>query len=306
MTATYLNKILDYIDEQNPMHYKKLKKNIAFDNEEYVARAEAFFSNYEQLLHKEGKDLPFALDCYLRVCEDVIDEQLRFVETGKYSCTSFDEVNKRVYGNPEVMSYYMHGLLVTQYLWAHHYDILQFFFKNFSAFTADIKNVLEVGGGHGLFTNEVIKQLSEGYTYTMVDISETSIEMSKEFVKSGHVDYILQDVYQFESEQKFDFIIMGEVLEHLEDPLGIMKKLHSLGTDNATAFITAPCNSPAIDHIYLFRNPNEIIQLFNEAGWEVVKDLIVSSEKKKPNAVDDPLIPVMYAAFLRKKGNNHN
>lgn len=306
MTATYLNKILDYIDEQNPMHYKKLKKNIAFDNEEYVARAEAFFSNYEQLLHKEGKDLPFALDCYLRVCEDVIDEQLRFVETGKYSCTSFDEVNKRVYGNPEVMSYYMHGLLVTQYLWAHHYDILQFFFKNFSAFTADIKNVLEVGGGHGLFTNEVINQLSEGYTYTMVDISETSIEMSKEFVKSGHVDYILQDVYQFESEQKFDFIIMGEVLEHLEDPLGIMKKLHSLGTDNATAFITAPCNSPAIDHIYLFRNPNEIIQLFNEAGWEVVKDLIVSSEKKKPNAVDDPLIPVMYAAFLRKKGNNHN
>ena len=305
MTATYLNKILDYIDEQNPMHYKKLKKNIAFDNEEYVARAEAFFSNYEQLLHKEGKDLPFALECYLRVCEDVIDEQLRFVETGKYSCTSFDEVNKRVYGNPEVMSYYMHGLLVTQYLWAHHYDILQFFFKNFSAFTADIKNVLEVGGGHGLFTNEVINQLSEGYTYTMVDISETSIEMSKEFVKSGHVDYILQDVYQFESEQKFDFIIMGEVLEHLEDPLGIMKKLHSLGTDNATAFITAPCNSPAIDHIYLFRNPNEIIQLFNEAGWEVVKDLIVSSEKKKPNAVDDPLIPVMYAAFLRKKGNNY-
>ncbi len=281
MAATYLNRILDYIYEQNPMHYKKLKKNIAFDNTEYVERAEAFFSNYDQLLQKEGKDLPFALDCYLRVCEDVIDEQLRFVETGKYSCTSFNEVNNRVYGNPEVMSYYMHGLLVTQYLWAHHYDILQFFFKNFSAFSADISHVLEVGGGHGLFTNEVISQLSADYNYTMVDISETSIEMSKVFVKSGHVDYILQDVYQYESEQKFDFIIMGEVLEHLEDPLGIMKKLHSLGTDKAIAFITAPCNSPAIDHIYLFRNPNEIIQLFNNAGWEVVNDLIVSSEKKK-------------------------
>jgi len=301
MTSTYLRIILDYIDEQNPMHYKKLKKNIAFNNDEYVARAEAFFSNYEALLKKENKDLPFAIDCYLRVCEDVIDEQLRFTETGNYSCSSFDEVNKRVYGNPEVMSYYMHGLLMSQYLWAHHYEILHFFFTNFSKFSGGVNYVLEVGGGHGLFTNEVISQLQPGYDYTMVDISETSIEMSKAFVKSEAVNYILQDVYKYETGKKFDFIIMGEVLEHLEDPLGIMKKLHSLGADDVTAFITAPCNSPAIDHIYLFRNPGEIISLVNEAGWEVALDLRVSSEAKKPDVYDDPLIPVMYAAFLKKK-----
>lgn len=301
MNAHYLNTILEYIKAKNPMHFKKLKKNIAFDNEQYVKRAEAFFGSYVESLEREGKDLPFALDCYLKVCNDVMFEQMRFAETGAYTSTSFDEVNQRVYNNPEVMSYYMHGLLVSQYLWEHHYRILEFFFNNMGRFTEQIQHVLEVGGGHGLYTNEVIAHLNAGYHYTMVDISETSIEMSKTFVKSDKVEYILQDVYQYSTEKKFDFIIMGEVLEHVEDPLGLMKKLHSLGAENATAFITAPCNSPAIDHIYLFRNPAELKALYNEAGWDVALDLIASSESKKDVAIDDPLVPVMYAAFLKKK-----
>lgn len=299
--SNYLQEILDYIRVKNPMHYKKLKKNITFDNEQYVSRAESFFESYVDILKKEGKDLPFALDCYLKVCNDVMFEQLRFLETGAYTSTSFDEVNERVYNNPEVMSYYMHGLLVSQYLWEHHYKILEFFFNSIDRFTKDVKHVLEVGGGHGLYTNEVIAHLNTGYHYTMVDISETSIEMSKTFVKGEKVDYILQDIYQYQTEKKFDFIIMGEVLEHVEDPIGLMKKLHALGSDDAIAFITAPCNSPAIDHIYLFRNPAELIALYNEAGWEVALDLIASSESKKDVSVDNPLVPVMYAAFLKKK-----
>lgn len=301
MTPTHLNTILDYIRGKNPMHYKKLKKNVVFDDAQYVARAESFFDSYVAQLASEGKDLNFALDCYLKVCNDVMFEQMRFAETGKYTSTSFEEVNERVYDNPEVMSYYMHGLLVSQYLWDHHYKILQFFFNNIGKYAPGVKNVLEIGGGHGLYTNEIISHFNFDFHYTMVDISETSIAMSKAFVKGKDVEYILQDVYQYQTEKRFDFIIMGEVLEHVEQPLELMQKLHSLGTEEATAFITAPCNSPAIDHIYLFRNPGELRALFNEAGWEVAQELIASSEAKKDVSIDDPLVPVMYAVFLKKK-----
>jgi len=223
------------------------------------------------------------------------------METGAYTSTSFDEVNARVYSNDEIMSYHMNGLLVSQYLWDHHYKVLQFFINNIDKFSEGVKNVLEVGGGQGLFTNEVFRHFKSNINFTMVDVSETSIGIHKNFVKGHKVNYVHEDVMKYFTDEKFDFIIMGEVLEHVEEPLELMKKLHSLGSDNVTAFITVPCNSPMIDHIYLFRNPAEIVALFNEAGWEVALEIVVSSENKKNVMVDDPKVPVKHAAFLKKK-----
>ncbi len=301
MSSAYLTKILDYIGDENPMHYKKLKKTIPFDDAEYIERADSFFKTYEDVLKSQGRDMSFALESYMKFCSDMMVEQIKFHETGVYSSTSFDEVNKRVYDNPEIMEYHMNGLMVSQYLWEHHFRILRFFFANIGKYSANIKNILEVGGGHGLFTNEVIAAFDFDYDYTMVDISETSIQMSKTFVKSDKVKYIKEDIYNFESDTKYDFIIMGEVLEHVEDPLGLMKKLCDLGSDNAIAYITVPYNSPSIDHIYLFRSAKELKQLYNDAGWEVVEDMIATSESKKTLAEDDPNVPAMYAAFMKKK-----
>lgn len=300
MNAPYLNSIIDYIGQQSPMQYKKLKKSLAWGNDEYVTRAENFFKVYDDILTKDNRKLTDAVDCYLKVCSDIVGEQIEFMETGRYHSTSFEEVNDRVYNNPEIMSYYMTGLLVSQYLWDHHYKVLEFFFKNIDQFAGGVKNVLEIGGGQGLFTNEVLRHFNFDFKYTMVDISETSIEMSKSFVKSDKVTFVHQDVFKYFTDTKFDFIIMGEVLEHVEQPLELMQKLHSLGSEHTTAFITVPCNSPMIDHIYLFRNPAEIIALFNEAGWEVALDLVVSSDARK-GVVEDLSVPVKYAAFLKKR-----
>ncbi len=300
-SAEYLPQILDSIKEKNPMHYKKLKKSSAWEDENIIQRAEDFFHKYIQLLEKQGLNMEYAVDSYLHLCHDMMYERIQFVETGKYRYTSFEEVNARVYGNPDTMEYYMHGLLLSQYLWEHHYKILECFYKNINKFSEGVKNILEVGGGHGLYANEVFNAFNFDFEYTMVDISETSIDMAKKFLNGRDINFIVEDVYKYETDKKFDLIIMGEVLEHVEDPLTLMKKLHSLGSENVTAFITVPCNAPAIDHIYLFRNPGELIALYNEAGWEVVLDVAASSESKKSTAVDDPMIPIMHAAFLKKK-----
>ncbi|MES2702318.1 MAG: class I SAM-dependent methyltransferase [Bacteroidota bacterium] len=301
VTSTYLQQILDQVKEKNPMHYKKLIRSTNFNDEQFMQRAEDFFRRYDELLERRGLTMDYAIDCYLQMGHDMMYEQIRYLETGKYSCTSFEEVNARVYANPDTMVYYMWGLLLSQYLWEHHYKILEFFYQNISKYSENVKEVLEIGGGHGLYANEIFGAFKFDFNYTMVDISETSIEMAKNFTPGLPINFINEDAYKFESDKKYDFIIMGEVLEHVEDPLTLLKKLHSLGSDNATAFITVPCNAPAIDHIYLFRSPAELHAIYNEAGWDVVMDVAASSESRRSTAVDDPMIPIMHAAFLQKK-----
>ena len=111
-----LNQIISYISARNPIHTRKLQKNLTRLGETYDRRVEEFLTRYEALLATEGQNLDFATDCYLKMLADITVESLRFRETGEYSSKSFAEVNARVYGNPAVMEYYMHGLLLSQFL----------------------------------------------------------------------------------------------------------------------------------------------------------------------------------------------
>src|ERR1700742_593731 len=101
----------------NPVHSKKLQKNEAFfNNDRYRELSDDFFERYLPILHSEGHDLDYAIDCYLKMLADVAAETVDFVRTGCYNSTTFTEVNARVYAHPQVMEYYMHGLMLSQFL----------------------------------------------------------------------------------------------------------------------------------------------------------------------------------------------
>src|ERR1700760_4522286 len=109
-----MNKYIDYIYKSistlNPLHAKKLKKNIDSFDERYDKLAGAFFDKYIAILLSQNQTLDYAIDCYLKMIADVNLETFDFLRTGKYSSNTFDEVNARVYAKPETMEYYMHGL----------------------------------------------------------------------------------------------------------------------------------------------------------------------------------------------------
>ena len=148
---SYLEYIVERISLQNPLHSKKIKKNIKKFDDEYFSRANKFLDKYIILLKGTDKTLDYAIDCYLQMIADVYVESVQFMRTGEYTSTSFEEVNKRVYNDPKVMEYYMHGLVLSQFLWAHHYDILLYFNKTMTENASSVKNYLEIGGGHGLY-----------------------------------------------------------------------------------------------------------------------------------------------------------
>jgi 2-polyprenyl-3-methyl-5-hydroxy-6-metoxy-1,4-benzoquinol methylase len=293
--------IVAQIDEKNPLHSKKLKKTLKKMDDAYFNRASEFFSKYLKLLEGENKTLDYAIDCYLQMIADVNFESVSFIETGEYTSKSFDEVNKRVYGNPAIMEYYMHGLLMSQFLWTHHYDILLYFNKTIQANKSQITNYLEVGGGHGLYISEAIAIIGEQANYDLVDISKSSLDIATKMINNDRVNYRLTDVFEYFPEKKYDFITMGEVLEHVEQPVKLLEKLGSLLSDTGKLYITTPTNAPAIDHIYLFRNADDIRQVIYQAGFDIEDEICIYSEDLPPEIAEQYKISMMYAGVLTKR-----
>ncbi len=302
--ATTLSNIIDRIHEKNPRHAKKIQQNLKGLGDRYFQKANTFYHQYEQFTQKAGKDLEYGVDSYLQMIADYIYEQIRFAQTGEYSCKSFSDANERVYNNPEVMDYYMHGLMLSQFLWRHHYELLEFFLREIHHYQGQVRAYLEVGGGHGWYLAEAMDILGrEQIHYDLVDISPSSVEIAQGFLAGRPIRYFCEDIYRFEGDRTYDFITMGEVLEHVEDPVGLLRQLYRLLSEDGTVFITAPANAPAIDHIYLFRNAAEIEAVIKEAGFELVRSFSRYAEEVSQEQAEQLKVALMYGAFIQKQKN---
>lgn len=295
-----LLEIISKIEVLNPLHAKRLRNSVKIADKTYFERANQFLDKYIKYLNSIGKDLDYAVTCYLKMVGDFQYEQIRFFETGEYSCKSFKDAEERVYSNIVVMDYYMQGLILSQFLWMHHYGILCFFVDFLPAYKKSVKNYLEIGAGHGLFISNACKSLNCHVEYDVVDVSETSIKMAHKFIDSTNINFIRTDILNYAPERKYDFITMGEVLEHVESPLQLMNKLSELLHPDGHIFLSVPINAPAIDHIYLFRNADEIRELLEETGFEIVKEKTFQSEDIDPVKVQKLRVPVMYGVFIKK------
>lgn len=295
-----LKHIIDYISEKHPIHTRKLNKTLVQLDGVYHQRAEQFLTRYERLLIDEGRSLDYAIDCYLRFIADITAESVRFRETGEYTSKSFAEVNRRVYDNPEVMEYHLHALLLSQFLWRHHYQMFCFFSQELAKHRATIKNYLEIGGGHGLQVAEAIKTLGPESKFTVVDISRTSLDFARRLVADDRVNFILSDIFKYQPVGKFDFITMGEVLEHMEDPGALLKCVAGLLADDGRLFITTPTNAPTIDHIYLFRNADDIRKLIHESGFTITSEFCRYAEEVSAEIAEKLKITLHYGACLKK------
>ncbi len=106
----------------------------------------------------------------------------------------------------------------------------------------------------------------------------------------------------FKEDTQFDFITMGEVIEHVEDPKPLLQNISRLLKPQGKAFLTTCANSPAIDHIYLFHNVEEIRELFSNCGLEIVEEIILPIGKNEGSSIDNSLLGTSYAAVVKKAG----
>jgi 2-polyprenyl-3-methyl-5-hydroxy-6-metoxy-1,4-benzoquinol methylase len=98
----------------------------------------------------------------------------------------------------------------------------------------------------------------------------------------------------------FDAIVMGEVLEHVEQPDLFMKRICGLAAKDAYIFITTCIDAPVIDHIYLFESTQQIADLFTVCGLSIVEELFLPYEGTTLEESLARRLPISVAYVLKR------
>lgn len=253
------NEIIELIYKKSPLQKKRIEKYLTGRDAQYFQRAEDFAANYIGYLQKENISIEYAIDAYLKMCNNMMKSQVKFMRTGCYPVKFATDTFSNIYINEKEMKSYMIGLAISQYLWATHYDIYIFFEDYIKNNKEHISSYLEIGPGHDLFLNKAMDYIDNKAKITVIDISPISIDITKSIIKyfkplSQNITYHNSDILEFQSTEKYNFITMGEVLEHVNFPEKLLSKINGLLTEKGKLFISTCVNCPAIDHDISFQD----------------------------------------------------
>jgi SAM-dependent methyltransferase len=287
---------------KSKLHHNKIESYLHSRDDEFLGQLDQFISQYKGYLSAVNLNLGYSIDAFLKMCDDMMVCQIKFMRTGKYPALSSSHAFEEVYNNKETMLSYMIGLAISQFLWETHYEMFNGLKKSLMENKHLISNYLEIGPGHGLFLKSAIDILGEGSNMIAVDISSTSLEISKSiinyFYPDKHVNFINQDFLELSSDSKFDFIVMGEVIEHVERPELFLNKIATLLGEKGKAFISTCVNCPAIDHVYHFKYVDEIRTMLNSCGLDIVSEQVLPVEKLPMEIVIKKNITINYAVVV--------
>jgi SAM-dependent methyltransferase len=233
---------------------------------------------FEHMLSKvfpEAGLRDLAVEGYVEFAIDALRLHRSFEKTRKYLSQTYEEAGRAVYHNQEYMNkLYLPGILLSHYIWPHHYAQDVFFENSFLSLMQQrgASSFYEVGVGTGYYSRVTLNHLKDcrGRGF---DISSSSrayaLSQVKAFGCGDRFDIELRNVITEPVSEQREWLISVEVLEHLEDPVSFLKALRQMLKSGGRAFITAALNAPNADHIFLYENPGQLVEQLGEAGFHV-------------------------------------
>lgn len=302
---SFLDQIINQIHVKDKLHSKKINGNLNVLLEQYPAQFKELLGLVHAYFSNRNIPVEQIADDYLKMIDDMRKEGLYFYRHGKYRCDNQSIAYEQVYSQKDIMSYYMHALLISQILWKHHFNIFIYFQENLKKLFPHKEqlSIMDVGPGHGFFSFLVKKEFPGYQKIDLVDISETSLAMTRQIIglDGDKINYHLKDIFDYDGTETYDFIVLGEVIEHLDNPKAILSKLSDLLTEDGLLWVTTPTNSPALDHVYLFKTKEEVLELIEASGLEIVDDCNFYAEDVDEATAAKNKITNLVGVFCKKK-----
>jgi hypothetical protein len=305
LTKSFPFSLIDHLIQEILKINKIQKKFLENSTQALTEDDTRLFTQYIKYCLDQDLTLEYLAKCYDLIVQDTFIHQLYFKRYGKYKHSSYAEVESLVYRNKDYMSMYMYGLAITTFLWLNHSQ-MKLFFKEELPKNKPGK-YLEIGPGHGFHMMEAM-QVSQYDQFLGIDISPTSVAITQEILSSHYFgefsNYKIKecDFLAWESNDKYDAVVMGEVLEHVEKPQQFLEKIATMIYPSSHVHITTCINSPAIDHIYLFENEEQVANMVEASGFYIKKQLLIPYHSTTLEQSVQEKLPINIALILGKQG----
>lgn len=125
------------------------------------------------------------------------------IHNSSYHWISFFSFNKGLHPKHEIQNYH------------------QFFLDNIS----NSDSVLDIGSGNGVVAFHIA---SKAKKVIGIDIRPKNITLSQKKYSKINLKFINGDATTFDFQEKFDVIVLSNVLEHIEDRINFLKKIKKL------------------------------------------------------------------------------
>tara|TARA_B100000579_G_scaffold432024_1_gene448111 strand:+ start:1299 stop:2222 length:924 start_codon:yes stop_codon:yes gene_type:complete len=285
----------------NPSNFLKTSKFIKKQKIEYFKTADEICKIILYLEKKWKIKKNHSINSYNSLCVETIKEQFYLKKVGTYKSIKENIKNENLYNSLSKMKVYLLGLMLSQIFWLSHFKIISFYKNKVKSFNK--KKFLEVGSGHGLLTKYLLEnnKKNEGI---ICDISQQSLNLTKRVINykkhKSNIKFIKKDFFKFNNKDKFDFIILGEVIEHVKKPKKFLNKAKKLLKPDGKIFISTCSNCAQVDHLYHFKNIRKIKSLLKSVNFKIQHELISPSENIPKKVWQKEKIAINYCAILNK------
>lgn len=159
-----------------------------------------------------------------------------------------------------------------------------------------VNSLLDVACGAGGITLE-FKRILKPKEAVGIDISTEMINAARRSDNNKEVTWICEDIYKYNPKMKFDLVTGIDIIEHVKDDLGLLRRMGELGK---VVCIKVPMEDSFLDnkiirrlgirdpwresekkygHIHHY-NEKQLIKLFKEAGFRILKSDYIPLPKR--------------------------
>jgi 2-polyprenyl-3-methyl-5-hydroxy-6-metoxy-1,4-benzoquinol methylase len=299
-TTTLVDDFTSLVTATNPVHSSFMERSLR----SMRADTRAELTDYLNYCLSVNLSLDYLATCYNTIVNDTMMEQMFFEENKRYRWTRFEELAHTVYFDDAYMRKYMYGLAITAFLWPNHVALHDFFTRTFPR--GQTGTYLEIGPGHGYYFMQSA-HLGNFERLLGVDISAASVALTRDIVrhfeieKKCRAEVIETDFLTFQQDSEgYSCIVMGEVLEHVEDPSRFLSVIAHLSGPSTHVFVTTCMNAPAVDHISLFRTGKDVEDIIASSGLQLVEACYVPYVGKTLAECEKHALAVNVGYVLRK------